>query len=62
MNRVLDAQRSRLRDQLDASRAAVEKLRELRLRAESAATPAELLDVGAELPGQIADLARRIGS
>lgn len=61
MNRILEQQRSRLREQLEASRAAVEKLRELRARAESAATPTELLEVGAELPGQIAELAHRIG-
>lgn len=60
MSRILDAQRERCRTALEASRAAVEKLRELRARAEHAATPAELLEAGKELPGQIRQLAAKV--
>lgn len=60
MKRILDAQRERTRTALEASRAAVEKLRELRLRSEHAATPAELLEDGKELPGQIRELAAKV--
>lgn len=60
MNRILGAQRERTRTALEASRAAVERLRELRLRAERAESPAELLEVGKELPGQIRELAAKV--
>lgn len=60
MRRILDVQRARAQTALEASRAAVEKLRELRARAEHAATQAELLEAGRELPGQIRELAAKV--
>lgn len=60
MNRILDAQRERTRAGLEASRVAVQKIQQLRTLAELATTPAELLEAGKDLPGQIRELAAKV--
>lgn len=53
-------QQARARVALAAAQAATEKLCELRRLADAKATPAELLAVSRELPGQIQALAAKV--